>query len=261
MELRGTPKAFEPLAQGCAEALPGERERKAPPTLKGLHIGRVHQDATLSGLADPTPESQGSAFAQPWAVLCNAFGVGLTSDFGLRTSDFSARRILAPIRVATVRRHWVRIHNSCHPYGRKWNFRFPEAALPVAGLGRVGWHRAPAPFVPPLARPATNPASLRASQLGLRTVWRKSNNTSLAGEPAVRRINDGIGTGKDLETQKTSSDRRSLPGFSTRRISNSERLLNQGLAPFTAFPLHLAHRAGRWRPCRTCLPTASYWPA
>ena len=43
-------------------------------------------------------------------------------------------------------------------------------------------------------------------------------------KPAVRRIKDGIGTGKDLETQKTTSGGRDLPGFSTRRISNSERL-------------------------------------
>jgi hypothetical protein len=39
---------------------------------------------------------------------------------------------------------------------------------------------------------------------------------------AARRIKDAIGTGKNLETQKTASGRRNLPGFSTRRISNSE---------------------------------------
>jgi hypothetical protein len=41
---------------------------------------------------------------------------------------------------------------------------------------------------------------------------------------AVRRIKNGGETGKTLKTQKTTSDGRNLPGYSTRRISNSERL-------------------------------------
>ncbi len=53
-------------------------------------------------------------------------------------AQLSAQGILASSRVTTVCRNLVCIHNSCHPYGRKWNFRFPEAALPVAGLGRAG---------------------------------------------------------------------------------------------------------------------------
>ena len=40
----------------------------------------------------------------------------------------------------------------------------------------------------------------------------------------------GSERGKTLETQKTTSGRRNLPGFSTRRISNSERLLHSLLA-------------------------------
>ena len=36
--------------------------------------------------------------------------------------------------------------------------------------------------------------------------------------------------GKPLETQKTTSDGRNLPGYSTRRISNSERLLGRSFA-------------------------------
>ena len=73
-----TPKGLHTTAQGCRvlAATLGEMPQQAS-TPKGLHQPSADLDATLSGLADGcgTYPRVAASTQQPWAVVCNPFGV------------------------------------------------------------------------------------------------------------------------------------------------------------------------------------------